>query len=105
MLYKSYSNFSGKFLTLQLNASVKALFHLNCPHWSIHWDHHLSLPVLDLIHWEIHCLQILHRLGGVLGEYSAQARSMVYSLVRVELSMLGIQEQPCELWLQPTKKD
>ena len=36
-------------------------------------------------------------------ECSAQARSMVYSLVHEEISMLGIQEQPCELWLQPTK--
>ena len=27
---------------------------------------------------------------------------MVYNLVHVELSMLGIQEQLCELWLQPT---
>ena len=27
---------------------------------------------------------------------------MVYSSVHVELSMLGIQEQLCELWLQPT---
>ena len=38
-----------------------------------------------------------------MGECSVQARSMVYSLVRVELSTLGIQGQPCELWLQPTK--
>ena len=27
---------------------------------------------------------------------------MVYNLAHVELSMLGIQEQLCELWLQPT---